>query len=375
MRYYDTFFDLYSFFVEINGSIVRLFPIIFVFLPRIMKQHRTSLKDLADRLGVSIATVSRAIRGSHEVGEEMREKVKALAKQLNYRPNPFAQSLRKEAPRIIGVVVPNLVTHYYAAVLDGIEDFAGQNGYSVFSSNSHENHIREEQAIDNFISMHVEGIIACLAQDTVDYSHFKEIHDMGIPLVFFARTCLPELFSQVVANGDVAAQQATQHLIDNGCRRIAFVGGPNHLDMVKRRKHGYLEALRDNRIPIERELVACGKIDFDVARNVTLQLLDSPNPPDAILAFNDIITYAAFDAIKSKKLRIPDDVAIMGFTDGDSAAFVTPKLSAIMDQAHLQGMKACELLLRNINGDQKIYQEVVPMILKIRDSSVKNFEK
>ncbi len=337
-----------------------------------VKPRRISLKDLADQLGVSIATVSRALRGSHEVGEEMREKVKSLAKKLNYRPNPFAQSLRKEAPRVIGVVVPNLVTHYYASVLDGIEEYARKNGYSVFSSNSHEDHTREEMAVDNFISMHVEGIIACLAQDTVDYSHFREIYDMGIPLVFFARTCLPELFSQVVANGDVAAQQATQHFIDNGCRRIAFVGGPNHLDMVIRRKHGYLEALRDNRIPIRRELVACGKIDFDVARNATLKLLESENPPDAILAFNDIITYAAFDAIKSKGLRIPDDVAIMGFTDGDTAAFVTPKLSAIMDQAHLQGEKACELLLRNINGDKRIYREVVPMILKIRDSSCKN---
>lgn len=336
-----------------------------------MKQRRTSLKDLADQLGVSIATVSRALRGSHEVSEEMREKVKKLAKQLNYRPNPFAQSLRKEAPRNIGVVVPNLVTHYYAAVLDGIEEYARKNGYSVFSCNSHENYNLEEQAIDNFISMHVEGIIACLAQDTVDYSHFKEIHDMGIPLVFFARTCLPELFSHVVANGAEAAQQATQHLIDNGCRRIAFIGGPNHLDMVKRRKHGYLEALRENRIPIDRDLVACGKIDFDVARNATLRLLEGDNPPDAILAFNDIVTYAAFDAIKSKEMDIPGDVAIMGFTDGDSAAFVTPKLSAIMDQAHVQGMKACELLLRNINGDNKIYHEVVPMILKIRDSSKK----
>lgn len=337
-----------------------------------MKQHRVSLKDLADQLGVSIATVSRALRGSHEVGEEMREKVKALAKQLNYRPNPFAQSLRKEAPRIIGVVVPNLVTHYFAAVLDGIEEYARQQGYSVFSSNSHEDHVREKEAIDNFISMHVEGIIACLAQNTVDYSHFQEIHDMGIPLVFFARTCLPELFSQVVANGDIAAQEATQHLIDNGCRRIAFIGGPNHIDMVKRRKHGYLEALRENRIPIERELVACGKIDFDVARNATLTMLDSPNPPDAILAFNDIVTYAAFDAIKTRNLHIPDDVAIIGFTDGDTAAFVTPQLSAIMDQAHVQGMKACELLMKNINGDHKIYQEVIPMILKIRDSSVRH---
>ena len=336
-----------------------------------MKQHRTSLKDLADRLGVSIATVSRALRNSHEVSEEMKDRVQSLARSLNYRPNPFAQGLRTEAPGIIGVVVPDLVTHYYAAVLDGIEDYARQQGYSVFSSNSHESFKLEEKAIDNFVSLHVEGIIACLAQDTVDYSHFEEIHKMGIPLVFFARTCLPELFSQVVADGDIAAQKATQHLIDTGSRRIAFLGGPNHLDMVRRRKHGYLEALRENRISIDRSLVVCGKIDFDVARANTIELLTSSNRPDAILAFNDTITYAAFDAIKSLGLKIPKDVSIIGFTDGDSAAFVTPKLSAIADQAHLQGQKACELLLRNINGDKKIYREIIPMKLNIRDSSDK----
>jgi LacI family transcriptional regulator len=132
-----------------------------------------------------------------------------------------------------------------------------------------------------------------------------------------------------------------------------------------------LEALREFRIPIDRDLVVCDKIDYEVARNATIKLLKGENPPDAILAFNDIITYAAFEAIKSLGLRIPEDVAIIGFTDGDSAAYVTPRLTAIMDQARIQGMKACELLLRNINGDKKIYHEVVPMILKIRDSSAK----
>lgn len=301
----------------------------------------------------------------------MTQKVKQLAKELNYRPNPFAQSLRKEAPRVIGVIVPNLVTHYYAAVLDGIEDYASKLGYSVISANSHEDHEREAQALDNFLNMHVEGIIACLAQDTTDYSHFEQLHKMGVPLVFFARCCLEDMFSQVVGNGDVAAQEATQHMIETGSRRVAFIGGPNHLDMVRRRKHGYLEALRENRIPIDRDLVVCDKIDFDVARKATLRLLEGENPPDAILAFNDIITYAAFDAIKSKGLRIPEDVAIIGFTDGDTAAFVTPRLSAIMDQAHVQGTKACQLLMKSINGDEKIYKEVVPMILKIRESSEK----
>ena len=278
-------------------------------------KRRISLKDLAQELGVSIATVSRALRSSPEIGQEMQEKVKALAKRLNYRPNPFAQSLRKEAPRVIGVVVPNLVTHYYAAVLDGIEDEARKAGYSVISANTHEDSEAEVRAIDNFISLHVEGIIACLSQNTTDYSHFEEISQMGIPLVFFGRTCLPEKFSCVTANGDEAAQQATQHLIDTGSRRIAFVGGPNHLDMVRRRKHGYLEALRENKIPIERELVACEKIDYDWALEATTKLLQMENRPDAILAFNDIITFAAFTAIKQLGLRIPDDVALMGFTD------------------------------------------------------------
>lgn len=336
-----------------------------------MKQHRVSLKDLAAQLGVSIATVSRALRNSHEVGEELRAKVQKLAKELNYRPNPFAQSLRSEAPKVIGVVVPNLVTHYYSAVLDGIEDYASKEGYSVIAINSHEDYLKEERAIDNFINMHVEGIIACLSQDTVDYSHFEEIHKMGIPLVFFARTCLPELFSQVVANGAEAAEQATLHLIDTGSKRVAFLGGPNHLDMVRRRKHGYLEALKQRQLPIDRNIIICEKIDFECSREAALKILSSDNRPDAILAFNDIVTYAAFDAIKTLGLKIPEDVAIIGFTDTDASAFVTPKLSSIEDQSHKTGAVACELLMRIIGGDQKIYKEIVPMILKIRESSDK----
>lgn len=339
------------------------------------KQHRTSLKDLAKELGVSIATVSRALHSSPEIGRDMQQRVKELAKKLNYRPNPFAQSLRKDAPKIIGVVVPNLVTHYYAAVLDGIEDEANRAGYSIISANSHESFEDEMRAIDNFVGLHVEGIIACLAQTTRDYSHYEEIADMGIPLVFFGRTCLTDRFSSVKANGDEAAQMATQHLIDTGSRRIAFIGGPNHLDMVTRRKHGYLEALRDNRLEIDRELVVCDKIDYNVALASTEKLLEKENRPDAILAFNDIITFAAFTAIKNKGLRIPEDVALIGFTDDVHAAYVTPKMSVIQDQSHKMGVTACQLLLKNIAGDTKVYKEIVPQQLKIRETSSKKVIK
>ena len=305
-------------------------------------QRRTSLKDLARELGVSIATVSRALRNSPEIGAEMQKRVKDLAKKLNYRPNPFAQSLRKEAPKVIGVVVPNLVTHYYAAVLDGIEDEARRAGYSIISANSHERFEDEAHAIDNFIGMHVEGIIACLAQSTTDYRHFEEIADMRIPLVFFGRTCLADKFSSVTANGDEAAQMATQHLIDTGSRQ-----------------------------PIDREMVVCDKIDYDVALKNTEELLRHPNRPDAIIAFNDIITFAAFTAIKNSKLRIPDDVALIGFTDDVHAAYVTPRMSAIVDQSHEMGVTACKLLLMNIHGDKKVYKKIVPQQLVIRDTSAK----
>ncbi len=334
------------------------------------KQHRTSLKDLAEELHVSIATVSRALRSSPEIGHEMQERVKALAKARNYRPNPFAQSLRREAPKVIGVVLPNLVTHYYAAVLDGIEEEAKRSGYSVIGANSHESFEDETQAVDNFINLHVEGIIACLAQTTTDYSHFEEIAEMGIPLVFFGRTCLKERFSCVTANGDEAAQMAVQHLIDTGSRRVAFIGGPNHLDMVQRRKHGYLEALRINGLSVEREMIRCGSIDYDAALADTVSILQEQRP-DAILAFNDILTFAAFNAIKRVGLHIPNDVALIGFTDDVHAAYVTPQMSAIVDQAREMGVTACQLLLKNIAGDTEVYHRIVPQQLVIRGTSAK----
>ena len=175
----------------------------------------------------------------------------------------------------------------------------------------------------------------------------------------------------MVANGDEAAQQATEHLIKTGSRRVAFLGGPNHLDMVKRRKHGYLEALKANKIPIDRDIIVCGKINFALAQQQTIRLLKKENRPDAILAFNDIITYAAFTAVKSLGLRIPEDVAIIGFTDTEASEYVTPKLSTIEDQSHKTGTLACELLMRVIKGDTKRYHEVVPMKLMIRESSAK----
>ena len=334
-------------------------------------QKHTSLKDLAKALGVSIPTVSRALKDSPEISSELRTKVKKLAKEMNYRPNPFAMSLRKNTPRIIGVVVPDIVTHFFASILNGIENMAVANGYFVIITTSHEAYEYEKRNIENLVNMRVEGIIACLSQETRDYSHLAALKEINMPLILFDRVCLTYQISSVVAEGVKSAQIANQHLFDTGSKRVAFIGGANHLDIVTKRKHGYLEALRDNHIPIEKELVICRKIDYEEGKIATETLLSLPQPPDAILAMNDTLAFAAIEVIKEHRLRIPEDIAIIGYTDEQHANYVEPKLSAVSHQTYKMGETACRLLIDQIKGDKTVRQITIPTNLQIRESSRK----
>lgn len=335
-------------------------------------QKHTSLKDIAQALGVSVPTVSRALKDSPDISRALCEKAKRMAREMNYRPNPFALSLRKNAPRIIGVVVPDIVTHFFASILNGIENMAVKNGYFVIITTSHESYEHEKRNVENLVNMRVEGIIACLSQETTDYTHFAELKDINMPLIMFDRVCLTDQFSSVVADGEHSAQMATQHLLDNGCKRVAFIGGANHLDIVKRRKHGYLEALRNNKIPIEKELVVCRKIDYEEGKIAAETLLALPNPPDAILAMNDTLAFAAIEVIKSHGLRVPNDIALIGYTDEQHANYIEPKLSAVSHQTYEMGETACLLLIDQIRGDKAIRQVMIPTHLQIRESSIKN---
>ena len=335
-------------------------------------QKHTSLKDIAQALGVSVPTVSRALKDSPDIRRALCEKAKWMAREMNYRPNPFALSLRKNAPRIIGVVVPDIVTHFFASILNGIENMAVKNGYFVIITTSHESYEHEKRNVENLVNMRVEGIIACLSQETTDYTHFAELKDINMPLIMFDRVCLTDQFSSVVADGEHSAQMATQHLLDNGCKRVAFIGGANHLDIVKRRKHGYLEALRNNKIPIEKELVVCRKIDYEEGKIAAQTLLALPNPPDAILAMNDTLAFAAIEVIKSHGLRVPNDIALIGYTDEQHANYIEPKLSAVSHQTYEMGETACLLLIDQIRGDKAIRQVMIPTHLQIRESSIKN---
>lgn len=317
------------------------------------ESRRTSLKDLAQILGVSIPTVSRALKNSPEISRELCIKAQKLAKEMNYHPNPFAMSLRKNTPRTIGVIVPDIVTHFFASILSGIEDTAIANGYFVIITTSHESYDHEKRNIENLVNMHVEGIIGCLSQETTDYAHWLSLDNMNMPLVLFDRVCMPDRFSTVVADGVYSAQMATQHLLDHGSKRIAFIGGANHLDIVRKRKHGYLEALRENKIPIEKDLVVCRKIDFEEGKIATEILLSLPEPPDAILAMNDTLAFAAMEVIRNHNLRIPQDIALIGYTDEQHANYVVPRLSAVSHQTYKMGEAACQMLIDKIKGDKK----------------------
>lgn len=338
-----------------------------------MKEDKrpVSLKDLALELGVSISTVSRALKNSPEISLKMRKKVQNQAKKRNYRPNPFAMSLLKNSPRIIGIIVPDIVTHYYSSITSGINDIARQNGYSTIISSSYEQYELEKECLENLINIRVEGIIACLSQETSDFNHFEVLLEQNVPLVFFDRVCLCDKFSSVITDNTDSAQAATNHFLSTGSRRVGFIGGANHLEIVKERKHGYLQALRERKIPIERELVFCKKIGYEAGYEGAQNLLSLPDPPDAILCMTDSLAFGAMKAIKEKNLRIPDDVSLIGYTDEMHSNYVDPPLTAMTHQTYKMGETACNLLLEQLKGRAKAQQVTVPCILSVRGSSIK----
>lgn len=331
-----------------------------------MTKRSASLKDIAATLGISIATVSRALQNNPVISKATRELVQHTAREMNYSRNYIADSLRKGNLPIIGVIVPHGVTLFYSSILDGIETTAAKEGYAVINMNSHESYIEEKQCIDNLRKLQVSGIIASVTQETTDFSHFNI---SNIPVVFVARYPDNAQHSVVSADGEAATYKATCHLIKTGCKHIALLSGPNDLKMARDRKHGYLEALRDNGITIDQKLVANSNIDIDAAKESTKRLLAHSTRPDAILTLNNTLLFGAMRAIKEMHLRIPEDIALIGFSDVSYAEDVVPALSTIEDQSYEMGETACKILFDHIRGQEKTVRKIIPTVLKIRQSS------
>lgn len=329
---------------------------------------RISQRDIAKILGVNVSTVSRALRGLDGVSPEVRQKIERFAEENGYRPNPFATSLRYDTTKTIGIVVPDVAYNHNAHILKRIEADARKNGYMCIITDSDESQENEANCLELLENMHVEGIIICPSQETTNFSHLQRLKDTGMAIVFFDRAPDTDI-SSVVINDAASARQATNSLIDAGARRIAFLGGPNQMKQTVDRKHGYLEALHERGIGIRTELVKCHHISFNSGLTDTLELLSLPEPPDAILATHGLLAISALQAISSRGLRIPEDVAIIGYMTDWVSEMCHPRISFVKQNLREIGSKAFRLLQDQMNGDDSVQHVVVNARLELRDST------
>ncbi|MDO4984837.1 MAG: LacI family DNA-binding transcriptional regulator [Prevotella sp.] len=329
---------------------------------------RISQREIANLLGVNVSTVSRALRGLEGVSQELRQKILSLAKEQGYRPNPFAVSLRYDTTRTIGIVVPDVSFNHYAHIVKRIEAEARKVGYMCIITDSDDKYENEKNCIDLLVNMHVEGIIICLAQETTDFSHIQHLRRIHMPVVLFDRDADIDI-SSVIINDAESAREVTNRLIDGGAKRIAFLGGPNKMKQTSERKHGYLEALRERGIPIQKELVKCNFISFNSGLSDTNDLLDLPEPPDAIIASHGLLTTSAMKAIESRGLRIPEDISIVGYMSDWVSDVLTPRVSFVKQNQKEMGIKAFKLLYDQMDGDTCVQHVIVKARLELRDST------
>lgn len=337
-----------------------------------MGKRHVSLKDLAAELNVSISTVSRALKSCPEISPEVTRRVQELARAWNYTPNPLAMGLLRQETRMIGVIVPDLVTHFFSSVISGIEYVAKQNGYYIVISSSSESFEKEVESVKNLLNTRVEGLIVCLSQETSTYDHFDALISNEIPLVFFDRVCLSEKVPSVVADNKEAARQITRHFYENGCRRIAYINGPEQLSISKLRLEGYLLGLKDCKLPLDEELVTRCNMSPEDASLATRRLLSLKNRPDAIFGINDTVIFAAMKEIKQGGLTIPADISLAGFTGEFHSTVVEPSLTSVIHPTFEMGQEAARLFFERIkNPTAEPRQIEMKTSLVIRNSSRK----
>lgn len=337
-----------------------------------MSKRHISLKDLAQELGVSISTVSRALKNHPDISPEMTKKIQALAEERNYTPNPLAMGLLRQQTKMIGVIVPDINTHFYSSIISGIEKVAKDHGYFIVITSSNESMEKEVESVDNLLKSRVEGFIVCLSQETDDFAHFEKLVKNEIPLVFFDRICESLEVPAVLANGQDAAKKITKHFYDNGCKRIAYISGPEHLNISQNRKVGYLNGLKECGLDYDENLLVHCNLSIEDAKLATQKLLQLDQLPDAIFGINDTIAFAAMIEVKKQGYKIPDDISLAGFTDEFHSIVVDPPLTSVSHPTFQMGEKAANLFFESIKQGQNIKRKVMlPIDLVVRESSLK----
>ena len=340
-----------------------------------MKENvQLTMKDIAREFNTSVATVSRALKDSPRISEEKRRAIQQYAKEHNFFPNFLAESLRNSKvmqPRIIGVIVPELAHYYFSTVLAGIEEEARARDYRIMVAQSNEKYEREVRICQSFYENKVCGIIVSQAKDTTKYDHFNQLLESGVPLVFYDRICTGVNADRVVVDDYQGAYNAVTHLIETGCKRIAFYGSPMTLEISKNRHNGYVDALKRHGIEPDDTLMRFCDNRSD-AEIITPELLEREDRPDAFFAVNDDTAIGIMYAAKRMGFKVPDDISICGFTNGQRAIACDPMLTTVEQRGKRVGEEAADILIGNVEGAiprDKVEKRIVRTRLIIRGTT------
>lgn len=341
-------------------------------MPVSRRSKPATIKDVARAVGVSVSTVSRAMRDFPEVNADTKKAVLRAAEELDYQPNQVALSLVTKHTHSIGVIVPNL-DYFFATAVRGIDELAIEAGYTVLTCQSNESYGREITNTQRLVNSRVDGLIVSLSSATSNIDHFRRLLQREVPIVFFDRVNSELEATKVVLDNYDGAVQAVTHLLEQGCQRIAYLAGPAALSISNQRKEGYLGTLQKHGLSIIEELIIHCEFDREHAYRATLQLLDSGQQPDAIFTVSDRIAVGALLALRERGVRVPDEVALVGFNDEPVASLLTPALSSVAQPAFEMGKVAAQLFVEQLNSDllRPFQQVVLKPTLVVRESSLR----
>ena len=337
----------------------------------------TTLKEIAETLGISITTVSKALKNYSDVSEKTRKAVIALAEELNYTPNSFAVNLRTKESKTIGLIIPEVVHHFFSNVINGIIAEAEKKGYLVIILQSNESLELEKKQVALLINKRVDGIIMSLSNESNNDFHIKEILRKEIPFVQFDKISKLIPSSKVLINDQKAAMEAVQHLIDKDCKKIAHIRGLENPQNSIDRFIGYKKALEKNGIPYDSKLVySCKNVTFEEGIEFAKQIVDEHPDVDGIFVITDLVAVGVLAYFNEKGIQVPNQIAVIGFSNWFMSQVITPKLSTVDQPSYEMGVAAFSLLLEEMicRKDGKVF---IPRTIELetsiieRDSSLK----
>lgn len=341
------------------------------FKPNLISQ--TTLKDIAEALGISISTVSRALKNNPRISNKTKAAVKKVALELGYNSIYLNDFHKKKQSNLIGVIVPKISYHLYAMAISGIESVAEKHGMHIIVCQSNESYMREKSLVLELINVGVSGLIVSLASETKDFLHFEKLSEHGIPLVFFNRKCNELEAHKVTIDNRQAAHEAVNHLINIGCKKIAYLGGPEVLQINQDRIQGYYDALNSAGIKKDKNLVVYSKFDKESTFTAARKLLYSPNYPDGILTFSDQIAISVMLTAKERGIVMPEQLSVIGFNNEPVSELLEPSLTSINQPGFEMGKQATKLLLQSVEDPVHPHEKkILKSVLVIRNSTNKN---